>query len=290
MIKKTFLILMTLGMFSSCEFSKQDQIVAKKVEQNEKYKIDRDTYSSKDKDSRIKYIILHYTAINDEQSKRALTERGVSSHYLITSKAEEAILGLVPERERAWHAGISYFKGRTNINDSSIGIEIVNLGLDKKKLNSSKIKYRFIPKEYYLPYTDEQIEKTAFLLKKLVDKYGIEPKHILGHSDIAPGRKPDPGPMFPWKELYENYGLGAWYDKKDVEEFYDLDFAEKYSVKEIKDEFLKYGYDMTENDEWDNKSIQIVQAFQAHFNSDNITGVVDAKTFAIIRALNKKYK
>lgn len=255
------------------------------------FKIDRSTYKAKSQNSRIRFIVLHYTAINDEKSLRALTQANVSSHYLITTKEKDPIYSLVPDERRAWHAGSSSFAGRTNINDTSIGIEIVNLGYIKPPMEKGALDPgAFVPREWYLDFDKLQIEKVAFLLKELIAQYEIDPKNILGHSDVAPGRKLDPGPLFPWKYLYDRYGIGAWYNQNDFIRYYTLDLYESYTIPQIKREFSKYGYAIDDTDEWDDTSRKVIYAFQAHFRPESVTGNMDLETFAIIKALNKKYK
>ncbi|MGL6114892.1 N-acetylmuramoyl-L-alanine amidase [Cetobacterium sp. SF1] len=256
--------------------------------------IDRKTYKATGKNNRIKYIILHYTAINNEKSLRALTKGNVSAHYLVTSDKDQPIYSLVPDDERAWHAGFSKFNGRENLNDTSIGIEIVNLGIQPEalKIYEGKGSGRsfFVPREAYIPYTEAQIEKIAFLVKELSAKYNISPKDITGHADIAPQRKKDPGPLFPWELLYRKYGIGAWYNYDDYITYLDPALYHDTSVEAMKSEFRKYGYDMNETSEWDEESKRVVYAFQMHFRPGRCDGVMDLQTFAILKALNKKYK
>lgn len=253
------------------------------------YEIDKETYKSIGKNERIRYIVIHYTATTDEVSIRALTQGMVSSHYLITSIDKEPIYNLVPLEQRAWHAGISEFDGRANINDTSIGIEIVNKGL--KSYDETKSKYGFfIPRNEYLDFSEGQIKKVAYLLKNIIEKYQIKPKNIVGHSDIAPLRKIDPGPNFPWERLYKEYGIGAWYNEKDKKFFMNEKLFEVTPIFKIKEEFRKYGYSINNSDEWDEESRRVIYSFQAHFNPNNLTGKMDLETFAILKALNKKYK
>ena len=258
-------------------------------------------YKSAAYNLRIQYIILHYTALDDELSLKVLTSHGVSSHYLITTKEEEPIYKLVEESNRAWHAGITMFENRGSINDSSIGIEIVNLGFQRKVTNTPAQLRRmtrrqrenryFLSYNEYIDYEESQIEKVAYLLKELVKKYDIKPYRILGHSDVAPYRKIDPGPKFPWKRLYDEYNLGIWYDEKDYRKFlYDKKFR-RAKIKDIKEEFIKYGYtSMPTNNKWDFESRKVLYAFQCHFRPKKIDGNIDNETFAIIRALNEKIK
>ncbi len=139
------------------------------------------------KGKKIKYIIIHYTALkNYKEAINFLTDmkKKVSSHYLISQKGE--IFNLVPEEKRAWHAGHSYWKGETDINSLSIGIEIDYSPDFKNNRFNKKI-----------------LHSLSTLLKKLKKKYKIQNNCILGHSDIAPYRKIDPGPRFPWKKLID---------------------------------------------------------------------------------------
>lgn len=253
------------------------------------YKIDNKTFRSTGKNARVKFIVLHYTATNDEIGIRTLTTERVSSHYLITSQDKDPIYNLVDDEDRAWHAGISEFKDRNNINDTSIGIEITNRGVSDYKKVSNKYGF-YIPYENYIPYSEGQIEKIAFLVKQLIEKYDIEPTNVIGHSDIAPLRKIDPGAKFPWERLYKEYGIGAWYDEKDKLFYTNEELYKKAPISAIKAEFRKYGYNMNESDEWDEPSRRIIYNFQAHFNPKGLSGNMDLETYAIIKALNKKYR
>ncbi|MGL5123132.1 MAG: N-acetylmuramoyl-L-alanine amidase [Fusobacteriaceae bacterium] len=254
-------------------------------------KIDSTSYSARGQNSRIRYIILHYTAINDSKSLTVLTQNNVSSHYLVTSNFKDPIFSLVPDERRAWHAGVSSFGGHTNLNDTSLGIEIVNLGYN------TGIKYGITygdpnnlrPREHYYPFNVGQIEKVAFLLTQLKEKYNILDKNILGHSDIAPDRKQDPGPYFPWELLYTKYNLGAWYNISDKDFFYNDELFYSETPVSIKKEFAKYGYKVNDTDEWDDTSQKLIYAFQGHFRPEKTDGIMDLETYAILKALNKKY-
>lgn len=248
------------------------------------YEIDNTTYRSVGKNNRIKFIILHYTATSDDGGIRTLTTQKVSSHYIITTNNSEPIYNLVDENERAWHAGVSSFDGRENINDTSIGIEITNIGV-KDAPNTF-----YIPYDYYQPFTDGEIKKVAKLLEILIKRYDISPTHILGHSDVAPTRKIDPGPKFPWHELYEKYHIGAWYDDDIVDTFMNPNIYKKFSVQQIKNEFRRYGYDMNDTTNWDDDSKRVIYNFQAHFMPYQATGEMNLQTFATLMALNSKYK
>ncbi|WDD88588.1 N-acetylmuramoyl-L-alanine amidase [Fusobacterium nucleatum] len=250
-----------------------------------KFQVDSSTYISRGKEERIKFIILHYTALDNVGSIRELTG-GVSAHFLVLDEDDNKIYNLVPLEQRAWHAGVSAFRGRTNINDTSVGIEIVNDGI-AKEYRSDPNPYH--PYDHYVDYKPIQIEKVAQIIKYVAEKYNIPARNIVAHSDIAPSRKKDPGAKFPWKELYDKYNIGAWYDEADKQEFMDEEKFKATSIREIKDELRKYGYEINRLDEWDKESKDVVYAFQLHFNPKNTTGEMDLETFAILKALNKKY-
>ncbi|WP_367105803.1 N-acetylmuramoyl-L-alanine amidase [uncultured Psychrobacter sp.] len=255
-----------------------------------RYIIDSDTYQATGKSERIKTIVLHYTVSDNERSIKLLTEGKVSAHYLILDHNDDKIYNLVPESERAWHAGDGSFAGRTILNDTSIGIEIVNAGIQPEyrgALRDGKLKYH--PYEHFVAFDELQIKKVAQLVRDLTLKYDIAPKNIIGHSDLAPSRKIDPGAKFPWQQLYEQYGIGAWYDEADKRYFMAQVQVAAPTIAEIKNEFREYGYQINDTDVWDKPSRDVIYAFQLHFRPQNPTGVMDIETYAILKALNKKY-
>ena len=239
-------------------------------------KVDASSYSSQGQDYRQKFIILHYTAGNRDSSLKTLTENEVSAHYLVSDNKLEPVYSLVNENKRAWHAGVSDWKGRNNLNDTSIGIEIVNDG---------DVSGTFVP------YKDFQIKEVAVLVKYLADKYEIPATNILGHSDIAPQRKSDPGPLFPWRELYTQYNIGMWYDN-ETKNNYEREYETKLSMTPVSDvqrELNKFGYGISITGSWDKQTKNVIKAFQHHFRPSNYSGEMDVETFAILKALNEKY-
>lgn len=249
-----------------------------------KFQVDSNSYVATGKNERIQFIVVHYTATDNLGSIKELTSSRVSSHFLVLDEDDNKIYSLVPLEQRAWHAGASSFRGRTNINDTSVGIEIVSDGIAKEYRNNPYPLY-----DHYVEFKPIQIEKTAQIIKYVAEKYNIPAKNIVAHSDIAPGRKKDPGAKFPWKELYDKYNIGAWYDEADKQAFMNEEKFNATSIREIKDELRKYGYEVNRLDEWDKESKNVVYAFQLHFNPKNTTGEMDLETFAILKALNKKY-
>lgn len=249
----------------------------------EDYKIIDTYFPARGQDYRQKFLILHYTALHNEKSIQVLTEQTVSSHYLVQDYDNDEIHILVGENERSWHAGASHWLGRTNLNDSSIGIEIVNQGYSM--LNG---------KMWFYPYPEHQFRKVAELAKNIVNRYGIDPTYVLAHSDIAPQRKEDPGAFFPWKKLYEEYGIGAWYNDVDKYRFWnsysDSKKNDQSFIREFQGELAKYGYEIQQTGRWDEQTRRVVMAFQMHFRPENYSGTVDRETVAIIKALNLKYR
>ena len=282
----------TLALFSLLTLPLMSCVTTKNasIANAEPFVIDSETYRSTGKSQRIKSIVLHYTVSDNERSIQLLTKGQVSSHYLILDNDDNKIYSLVPESQRAWHAGSGGFGGRTILNDTSIGIEIVNKGIQPqylKALKDSELNYH--PYEHFVEFDDLQVKKVAQLVQDIAKRYEISPKNIIGHSDLAPARKIDPGAKFPWQRLYKEYGIGAWYDEADKRYFTEEIQLATPTIPEIKQAFRDYGYQINSTDEWDKASRDVVYAFQLHFRPLNPTGQMDIETYAILKALNKKY-
>ena len=282
----------TLALFSLLTLPLMSCVTTKNasIANAEPFVIDSETYRSTGKSQRIKSIVLHYTVSDNERSIQLLTKGQVSSHYLILDNDDNKIYSLVPESQRAWHAGSGGFGGRTILNDTSIGIEIVNKGIQPqylKALKDSELNYH--PYEHFVEFDDLQVKKVAQLVQDIAKRYEISPKNIIGHSDLAPARKIDPGAKFPWQRLYKEYGIGAWYDEADKRYFTEEIQLATPTIPEIKQAFRDYGYQINSTDEWDKASRDVVYAFQLHFRPLNPTGQMDRETYAILQALNKKY-
>lgn len=155
------------------------------------------TYTAKSQDSRVQFLILHYTSDTFDVSLKTLTEGAVSSHYLVDINPP-TVYQLVDESKRAFHAGVSRWGATAALNAASIGIEIVNLG-DRKTPEGT----------VWFDYPEKQMDVVIALVKDIVKRHQIRADRILGHSDIAPGRKVDPGPLFPWQRLADA-GFGRW--------------------------------------------------------------------------------
>ncbi|TQI79886.1 N-acetyl-anhydromuramyl-L-alanine amidase AmpD [Serratia fonticola] len=233
-------------------------------------------------DQRIRFLVMHYTAEDFHSSLKTLMDEHVSAHYLLPAhpprqNGKPLAYQLVPEEMRAWHAGASTWRGRTNLNDTSIGIEIVNKGFSRTLLATQ-----------WQPYTPEQIELLIPLSREIITRYAIQPTDVVGHSDIAPQRKQDPGPLFPWQQLAQA-GIGAWPDKADVARY--LAGRDKHApvpMAQMVEKLARYGYGV--DPAWDAKQQQnLVAAFQMHFRPSDYRGEPDAESEAIIDALLSKY-
>ena len=222
----------------------------------------------------IRFIIIHYTGMHNELSalnRLCNINAKVSSHYFI--KKNGSILNLVPPIYEAWHAGKSSWKGLNSLNKYSIGIEIQNSGHDNK----------------YEKFSQKQIVSTKKLLRCLINKYKINLKNVLGHSDIAPDRKKDPGEKFPWKDLAKSK-LSQWHnlDEKKLkrERLISLNLVEETNFMM---NLIRIGYSKIpqKNNNSNSKKRIIIKAFQRHFRQNLINGIPDRECLIISNNLLK---
>ena len=215
-------------------------------------------------------LILHYTGMpTGEAALKALTDpvSEVSAHYLVWE--DGSIDQLVAERSRAWHAGRGSWKGESDLNSASIGIEIVNPGHEGGSP----------------PFPDRQIEATIALARDICARWAIAPERVLAHSDIAPARKRDPGEAFPWATLWRN-GVGHWTEPAPL--IGSPLFAheeEGPSVRAVQAMLALYGYGVEITGIYDRQTRQVVMAFQRHFRPERVDGDMDASTAATLKAL-----
>ena len=233
-------------------------------------------------DSRIRFLVMHYTESDEARSLSTLTGDSVSAHYVVPPQPRvehgmPVVYQLVPESKRAWHAGISEWQGTTELNAASIGIENVNRGpLDPQDRT-------------WQPYPPEQVDALIRLSKDIVARYGILPTRVVGHSDIAPQRKIDPGPLFPWHALAQA-GVGAWPDDATVAaRLGGRDPHALVDVRELQLKLARYGYDVPTDGVLDARTQRVFSAFQMHFRPSDYAGNPDAETDAVAQALLDKY-
>ena len=219
----------------------------------------------------IKLIVIHYTGMQSKIAsiKRLLSSRHkVSCHYLIDRKGQ--VLRMVDDNKVAWHAGKSKWKNFKNLNKHSIGIELVNKGHDLG----------------YERFTNPQINELIKLCLNLKKKFKIKNSNILGHSDISPMRKQDPGEKFPWKKLKKSK-LGIWYRPFKLK-------SKKVNKKKINELFFKnlfkIGYRYFDLERRRREDVFLTRAFQRRFLPNNVTGIIDQKTYIISHFLANKRK
>lgn len=265
-------------------------------------------YRDREENEPIQFLVFHYTAVplrttlgistnnvalaeedreyfvDSKYDLDLLCNNEVSSHYVIAEDGK--IFNLVNEQHVAYHLGESCWNGSPNINSQSIGIEQVHHG------------YQWLPKwvipedravkikgsnKTWCTFNDEQITQTIELCKSIIAKYNIKPFNIIGHSDIACGRKLDPGPLFPWKRLAEE-GIGIWYDLSES----NIQMPEnpEDALKLAKEKLNYFGYDCWFLDITDEISLQnVIKAFQMHFRPSNIDGIIDLECLQILDSL-----
>jgi N-acetylmuramoyl-L-alanine amidase len=218
----------------------------------------------------IDILLLHYTGMKSAEDALArLTDPAakVSSHYLVYEDGR--IEQLVAEARRAWHAGVASWKGETDINSRSIGIEIVNPG--------HEFGYRDFP--------GAQIEAVIALCRDIVARHAIRPERVLAHSDVAPARKQDPGERFPWARLAAA-GVGFWVKPDPIVEGYTLrpdDLGE--DVAELQRMLARLGYAAEVTGFYDKPTASLVTAFQRHFRPARVDGLADISTWGTLARL-----
>ncbi len=218
----------------------------------------------------ISLLILHYTGM--ESGKAALErlcdpEAKVSAHYLV--EEDGRIFQMVDESARAWHAGVSSWQGITDINSASIGIEIVNGGHD-----------------YGLPdFPDDQINAVIVLCKDILKRNNLPSVNVLGHSDVAPGRKDDPGEKFPWVSLAAA-GIGIWPDDitDDRRVLFNAGDRDR-GISAAQSGLAHIGYGVSVSGIMDELTVATVKALQQRYRPSQVDGVIDVQTMDIIRWL-----
>ncbi|HEX2446922.1 MAG TPA: N-acetylmuramoyl-L-alanine amidase [Methyloceanibacter sp.] len=208
-------------------------------------------------------LILHYTGM--ESAEAALDwltrqESEVSCHYLVDE--EGRIAQLVAEEERAWHAGQSLWGGETDLNSCSIGIEIHNPGHDFD----------------YPDFADAEMRAVEALCRDIMSRHAIPPDRVLAHSDVAPGRKRDPGEKFDWQRL-ARAGIGLWVPPAPIGDDQGLGPGDEgEAVAALQRDLLAYGYGVEVTSTYGTGLEKVVEAFQRHFRPARIDGRADAST------------
>lgn len=214
-------------------------------------------------------VVIHYTGMaTGEAALARLCDPAakVSSHYLI--EEDGRLFRLVPEERRAWHAGVSFWKGERNLNHVSIGIELVNPGHEFG----------------YRPFPEAQIATLIALLDDIRSRWTVPDGRILGHSDVAPNRKVDPGELFPWSRLAAA-GHGLWVEPPPSPGPVLAEGEEGTGVFALQAGLTRLGFDCAPSGVYDAETKTVVQAFQRHWRPSQVDGVADGETRARLVAL-----
>lgn len=206
----------------------------------------------------IELLILHYTGMQTAGAaiaRLADPAARVSAHYVIDE--DGSVYQMVPEDRRAWHAGISGWGDISDVNGRSIGIELVNPGHDWG----------------YRPFPEAQVAALVDLGQAIVFRHGLPPRAVIGHSDVAPARKLDPGELFPWPRLAA-HGLGLWPDAAPASTIVDPSAAHRLLA------MIGYRFDLPHT-----TPAMIISAFQRHWRPEQVDGVLDATTMGLIEAV-----
>ncbi len=216
-------------------------------------------------------LLMHYTGMENARwaiNRLCDVEAGVSCHYLIDEMGN--ITQMVREEHRAWHAGKSYWHGETDINSSSIGIEIANKGHNKG----------------YPDFPTVQMDAVIALSKDILTRWDIPSHRIIGHSDVAPRRKQDPGEKFDWQRLSKE-GLGHWIAAEPIGDDKGLDIGDEgTAVKEAQTLLRDYGYNQGASGRYSQTTKYIVTAFQRHFRQQKVDGIMDLSTLNTLKKLH----
>lgn len=237
--------------------------------------------------TQITMLVLHYTACSLAQTLQIFlgASRQVTSHYTISE--EGIVFKHASENFAARHAGASYWQGKTALNLYAVGIEHVNEGRKAHDGQSAGIVVSGSEEQWY-QFDERQIVVSMDLCKRIIERYKISPENIVGHSDIAPGRKMDPGPLFPWYK-FANYGIGAWPDAKNehVLSCFKLAIEKGHILDWVITHLHLWGYKLPDGMSSEH---DIIRAFQMHFRPSNISGHADRETAEVLHALFCKYK
>jgi N-acetylmuramoyl-L-alanine amidase len=219
-------------------------------------------------------LILHYTGMKTAKGAEdwlCADESQVSAHYLVYEDGR--IVQMVREADRAWHAGASYWQGERDLNSVSVGIEIANPG-----------------HHGYTDFPDQQVEAVIKLCRGIIRRHRIIPERVLAHSDIAPGRKVDPGEKFPWGRL-AGEGIGNFAAPAPINGGRFLSPGDQGQPVEALQAMLGlYGYECSVTGVYDPATLRDVKAFQLHFRPEKIDGIADFSTIDTLHRLLKNCK
>ena len=232
-------------------------------------------YTAQGQDSRVLFLILHYTVGDLAGSMKTLTEDDVSAHYLLSDESPPRIYRLVDENRRAWHSGRSTWQGHRLLNASSIGIEIVHpgftLGPDNERV--------------YQPFPEAQIDALIPLVRDIARRHGIRPERILGHGEVTPSYKEDPGPTFPWRRLAEIGITPPWPEASRVAAQRERFEAALPDIAWFQRTLAQHGYAVEASGQWNRQTQRVLMNFQMRYRPARYDGQPDAETAALLQVL-----
>ncbi|MDE0418227.1 MAG: N-acetylmuramoyl-L-alanine amidase [bacterium] len=229
----------------------------------------RPSPNANDRRTAVSMLVLHYTGMQDaEAALQRLVDpsSGVSAHWLVDEDGE--VTSLVPEARRAWHAGAACWQGVRDVNGASVGIEIVNPGHAGG-----------LP-----PFPARQMDAVAALSRDVLARHGIRQRHVLGHSDVAPLRKQDPGELFDWRWL-ASQGVGLWPPPRPPAATTLGEGDRSCAVQRLQEGLASFGYAVAPDGDYGAVTVAVVTAFQRHFRPARVDGVADGETAARLAAL-----
>ncbi len=228
-------------------------------------------------DSRVLFLVIHYTVANFPLSMKILTEQEVSAHYLLSDESPPRIYRLVDENRRAWHSGASAWGPNKRLNSSSIGIEIVHPGFIQGP-NGERL---------YLPFPKAQIDALVPLVQDIVKRHQIRPERILGHGEVTPSYKEDPGPTFPW-QLFAELGITPpWPDAARVAAQRALFEAQLPDVAWFQAALARHGYAVEPTGVFDRQTERVLMNFQMRYRPADYAGRPDAESAALLWVLTQ---
>lgn len=229
---------------------------------------------SQPRTERVTHIVVHHTAVGLAESLSILSGRDpgrrVSAHYLVTDESPPRVVAIVPEDRVAFHAGVSRWRGRDRLNAVSIGIEIVN------------------PDGNRHAYPESQIAAVATLLDELIRRHAVDPRNVVAHSDVSPGRKVDPGVLFPWERLHRERGIGTWPAADRLRAELGSGAALP-SPSQARSMLGKWGYPVGTGPAWEAADRNALAAFQRRYRPSRVDGILDVESAAILRVLLAAY-
>lgn len=224
----------------------------------------------------------------------------MSCHYLLGKGGD--VTRFVHEENRAWHAGVASWRRFSDINSLSIGVEIENFGEFSAEKHppfqesgewgspgSQKPVQVEGSNNYWFPFSESQIQTLALLLIDFKNRWSIKDQFFLGHSDVSPQRKVDPGPLFPWKRLATDYKIGAWHDVEKPLKYITLPTSSDNCILWTQLRLRDYGYECPLTGEMDAETTNVVRVFQMHFRPQDISGTIDLETQKNLASLVDRY-